>query len=91
VFILSTNQEEQDIFLSPKARRTTSSTAYSSKVFDIIGGNAFIKANPSNMMTLASGSVSGIRVFILSTNQEEQDIFLSPKARPNAGDSKEKS
>ena len=30
-------------------------------------------------------------VFILSTNQEEQDIFLSPKARPNAGDSKEKS
>jgi hypothetical protein len=30
-------------------------------------------------------------VFILSTNQEEQDIFLSPTARPNAGDSKEKS
>jgi hypothetical protein len=35
------------------------STAYSSNVFDILEGNAFIKVDPSKMMKLASGSVSG--------------------------------
>jgi hypothetical protein len=38
---------------------TISSTAYSSNVFDILEGNAFIKVDPSKMMKLASGPVSG--------------------------------